>query len=253
MHSRFSRLLLIALLFLFPVSLLAAPHEVSYVTSSGKTVHGLLFEPAGHGRHPAIVVIHEWWGLDNWIKEQAQNLANEGYVALAVDLYDGKVTANPQVARQLDMGLNPQEATGNVIAAANYLAAQKNVNARRIGAVGWCMGGGYAALLAIHDPDLRAVAINYGELPQSRADLAQIHANVLGIFGGEDPVVTPKEVEAFDQTMQSLGKPIQVKTYPDAGHAFENPNNHGGYRAADAANAQARMRAFFARELQPGK
>jgi carboxymethylenebutenolidase len=254
MRSRFCRLALIASLTMFPISLLAAgPREVSYVTSGGQTVHGLLYEPAGPGRHPAIVVIHEWWGLDSWIKEQARNLAKEGYVALAVDLYGGKVTTNPQAARQLDMALNQQQATANVVAAAHYLAAQKNVNARRIGAVGWCMGGGYAALLAIHYPALRAVAINYGELPQSRAELAKIHARVLGIFGGADPVVTPSEAAAFEKTMQSLGKPIEVKIYPGAGHAFENPNNHTGYRAADAADAQTRMQAFFARELQDAK
>jgi carboxymethylenebutenolidase len=254
MRSRFRRLAMIAFLTLFPVTLLAAgPQKISYRTSTGQTVHGLLYEPAGHGRHPAIVVIHEWWGLDSWIQQQAQNLAHEGYVALAVDLYGGKVTTNPQVARQLDMGLNPQQATANVVAAAHYLARQKNVDAGRVGAVGWCMGGGYAALLAIHDPALRAVAINYGELPQSRTELMKMHANVLGIFGGADPVVTPSEVASFEQTMRSLGKPIEVKTYPGAGHAFENPNNRTGYRPADAADAQARMRAFFARELHVAK
>ena len=200
--------------------------------------------------HPAIVVVHEWWGLDDWVKEQAEDLANEGYVALAVDLYHGKATSNPATARQLMMGLNRQQAVANVVAAAKYLAAQKNVNAKRIGAVGWCMGGGYAALLAVHDPNLRAVAINYGELPESRAELEKIHASVLGIFGGADRVVTPTEVHAFEQTMQSLHKQIVVKIYPDAGHAFENSNNKGGYRRADAKAAQAQMRSFFARELK---
>jgi carboxymethylenebutenolidase len=240
----------VAAAMLFPATMFAmGPRTVTYM-SDGHPVHGLLYEPAGKGVHPAIVVVHEWWGLDGWIKEQAQQLANEGYVALAVDLYGGKVTTNPAVARQLDMGLNPKEATANVVAAAKYLAAQKNVNAKRIGAVGWCMGGGYAALLAVHDPNLRAVAINYGELPTSRAELARIHAAVLGIFGGVDPVVTPEEVSTFEKMMRSLHKPIEVKTYADAGHAFENQNNQRGYRAADARDAQARMRAFFARELK---
>ena len=242
--------LAVAVALLFPASMFAlGPRTVTYI-SDGHAVHGLLYELAGKGVHPAIVVVHEWWGLDGWIKEQAQQLANEGYVALAVDLYDGKVTTNPAVARQLDMGLDPKVATANVVAAAKYLAAQKNVNAKRIGAVGWCMGGGYAALLAVHDPHLRAVAINYGELPTSRAEMARIHAAVLGIFGGKDPVVTPQSVSAFEQTMHSLHKRIEVKTYADAGHAFENPDNQRGYRAADAKDAQARMRAFFARELK---
>lgn len=234
----------------FPATMFAAgPRKVTYM-SDGQPVHGLLYEPATKGMHPAIVVVHEWWGLDAWVKEQAQNLANEGYVALAVDLYHGKVTSNPAVARQLMMGLNRQQAVANVVAAAKYLGAQKNVDAKRIGAVGWCMGGGYAALLAVHDPNLKAVAINYGELPESRSELARIHASVLGIFGGADRVVTPKEVHAFEQTMQSLHKQIEVKIYPGAGHAFENSNNKGGYRPADAKDAQAQMKRFFARELK---
>lgn len=240
----------VAVALLFPAMLFAQnPQRVTYM-SDGHPVHGLLYEPSGKGVHPGIVVIHEWWGLDGWIKQQAQHLADEGYVALAVDLYDGKVTTNPAVARQLDMGLNPQQATANVVAAAKYLAAQKNVNPKRIGAVGWCMGGGYAALLAVHDAGLRAVAINYGELPTSRAELARIHAAVLGIFGGVDPVVTPEQVQAFVRNMHALHKQIAVKTYAGAGHAFENPNNTRGYKEADAKDAQARMTAFFARELK---
>lgn len=240
----------VALALLFPArSFAAGPRTVTYM-SDDQPVHALLYEPAGKGVHPAIVVIHEWWGLDGWIKDQAQLLTQEGYVALAVDLYNGKVTTDPAVARQMMMNLNRQQAVANVVAAAQYLAAQKNVNRERIGAVGWCMGGGYAALLAVHDPNLRAVAINYGELPQNRAELSRIHAAVLGIFGGEDNVVTPAEAQTFVKTMRSLHKPIRVKFYHDAGHAFENPNNKGGYRPADARSAQAAMKRFFAKELK---
>jgi|SRR5579875_648108 len=244
------RLFLVAIFILPPAALLAAtPRQVSYMTDAGQTVHGLLYEPAWGGRHPGIVVIHEWWGLTPWVQQQAQDLAQEGYVVLAVDLYGGRVTTNPQVARRWDMGLNQQQAIANVVAAADYLAAQKNVDARRIGAAGWCMGGGFAAQLAIHDPDLRAVAINYGELPQNPSQLKNIHAAVLGIFGGRDPVVPPEEVKAFERTMKSLGKPIEIRIYPDAGHAFENPDNRNGYRPADTASADRLMRTFFAQTL----
>lgn len=243
--------LTMALALLFPVAIYAAgPQQVTYV-SDGQPVHGLLYEPAGNGVHPAIVVIHEWWGLDAWVREQAQRLADEGYVTLAVDLYNGKVTTNPAMARQWMMGLNREQAVDNVVAAAKYLAAQRNVNPTRIGAVGWCMGGGYAALLAVHDANLRAVAINYGELPVSRDELSQIHASVLGIFGGADRVVTPRQVHAFEQTMRSLGKPVEITIYPGAGHAFENSNNKTGYRPADAKDAQTLMEHFFAKELEP--
>lgn len=235
---------------LFPATIFAmGPRKVTYM-SDGQPVHGLLYEPAGNGAHPAIVVVHEWWGLNEWVKDQARRLAKQGYVVLAVDLYDGKVTTNPATARQLMTGLNRRKAVDNVVAAAKYLTAQRNVIAKRIGAVGWCMGGGYAALLAVHDQNLRAVAINYGELPESRAELGKIHAAVLGIFGGADPVVTPAEAGAFEKTMRSLGKSIEVKTYPGAGHTFENPNNKSEYRAADANDAQERMTEFFFKELK---
>ena len=95
----------------------------------------------------------------------------------------------------------------------------------RIGAVGWCMGGGYALQLAIAAPTLKAVAINYGALATDKAALAKIHAAVLGNFGGQDHGIPPDAVHAFEAAMQSLGKPVDAKIYPDAGHAFENPNN----------------------------
>ena len=251
MRPRAFRFVLIVLLLGFPVSVFAkGPREVSYKLSSGEVVHGLLYEPAGQGRHPGIVVIHEWWGLNDWIKEQAQAFASRGYVTLAVDLYRGKVAKDAETAHELMRGLPQDRGVENVVAAAGFLASQPNVRADRIGAVGWCMGGGYAALLAVNDPHLRAVAINYGSLPDDRAELARIHAAVLGNFGGLDRGITPEDVHAFERSMHSLGKPVDVKIYPDAGHAFENPNNQGGYRAADAADAQARIRAFFRQELQ---
>jgi carboxymethylenebutenolidase len=109
------------------------------------------------------------------------------------------------------------------------------------------MGGGFAAQLAIADPDLRAVAINYGSLPTDPAALKQIHAAILGNFGALDQGITPQDVHDFASAMNSIGHPVDVKIYPDAGHAFENPNNKNtpGYRAADAKDAQQRMRTFF--------
>jgi carboxymethylenebutenolidase len=226
----------------------AQPRQVT-LQSNGQPVQALLYEPAGHGKHPAIVVIHEWWGLNDWIKQQAQGLADQGYVALAVDLYRGKVATDPETAHELMRGLPQDRGVADLLAGAHYLAQLPDVDPHRIGAVGWCMGGTYAALLAVSDPQLKAVAINYGSLPTDPASLAQIHAAVLGNFGGLDRGITPDDVHAFEQAMRALGKPVDVKIYPDAGHAFENPNNQGGYKAADTQDAQARMRKFFASHL----
>ena len=215
-----------------------------------ETVHGVLYEPAGGGAHPALVVIHEWWGLTDWVKEQAQEFARQGYVTLAVDLYRGQVTTDPQTAYALMTGLPQDRGVSDLTSAVAFLSRRKDVDPQRIGAIGWCMGGGYAALLAVADPDLRAVVINYGELPTDRASLERIHAAVLGNFGGLDRGITPDDVHAFAAAMRSLGKSVNVKIYPDAGHAFQNPNNKTGYRPADTANAKAREREFLAKELK---
>lgn len=232
-----------------PLFAASQPKGVSF-QSGNETVHGLLYLPSGPGPHPAIVVIHEWWGLVPWVKEQAAGLANQGYVALAVDLYRGKSTSDPEIAHELMRGLPEDRGVRDLVSAANYLKTLKTVDPHRLGAVGWCMGGGYAALLAVADPDLKAVAINYGALPTDPSSLAKIHAAILGNFGGLDHGITPQDVNDFASAMQSMGKQVNVKIYPDAGHGFENPINKGAYRAADASDAHERMRVFFHKYLQ---
>lgn len=226
-----------------------AQTEVSY-PSGNETVHGLLYLPSSAGPHPAIVVIHEWWGLNDWVKEQASLLAGQGYVALAVDLYRGKVATDPETAHELMRGVPQDRGVRDLVSAANYLRGLKSVDRNRIGAVGWCWGGGMAAQFAVADPDLRAVAINYGPLPTDPAALKQIHAAILGNFGALDQGITPQDVHDFTAAMQALGKPVNAKEYSDAGHAFENPNNKNGYRPADDKDAHERMRIFFHDYLQ---
>lgn len=228
-----------------------APQQVGWSNGS-ETVHGVLYLPSGSGVHPALVVIHEWWGLTDWVKDQAQDFARQGYVTLAVDLYHGKVTTDPRAASQLMRGLSQQSAVGDLTSAVAFLSHRKDVDPHRIGAIGWCMGGGFAAQLAIADPSLRAVVINYGELPTDRSALARIHAAVLGNFGGLDQGITPADVRAFADSMRALGKRVDVKIYPDAGHAFQNPGNKNGYRPADTENAKARERDFLAEQLKSG-
>ncbi len=236
-------------LFAFGSRRLGAQQQVTFASGDGQ-VHGLLYLPQGAGPHPAIVVIHEWWGLNDWIKEQAQQYAGKGYVALAVDLYRGKVADNPETAHELMRGLPQDQGVRDLVGAVHYLESRPDVKKDRVGAVGWCMGGGYAAQLAIAAPSLKAVAINYGALPTDKGDLGKIHAAVLGNFGGKDQGIPPEAVHSFEAAMQSLGKPVNVKIYPDAGHAFENPNNKAGYKAEDAADAESRMWEFFSARLQ---
>jgi carboxymethylenebutenolidase len=236
----------------FAGSLLAGPAKTETVQykSGNETVQGYLALPSAAGRHPAVIVIHEWWGLNDWVEEQAQKLAGLGYVALAVDLYRGKVAADPGEAHELSRGMPQDRAIRDLKAAFDYLATRPDVNPKRIGSVGWCMGGGLSLQLAIHEPKLAACALNYGAMPTDQAAIEAIQAPVLGNFGADDRGIPPSAVHAFEEAMKSAGKSIDAKIYDGAGHAFENPNNKAGYRPEAAADAWARMSEFFARTLR---
>jgi carboxymethylenebutenolidase len=223
-----------------------APKTQTVEFPSGKeTASGFLAVPDKPGQYPGLVVIHEWWGLNDWVKEQSEKLAGQGYVVLAVDLYRGKSAADPTDAHELMRGMPQDRAIRDMQAAYEYLAARKDVKPGRIGAIGWCMGGGLALQLAIHQPRLAAVVVNYGALPTDPNDIQQIGAWVLGNFGADDKGITPADVQAFEKTMKGLNRRIDVKIYPGAGHAFENPNNTNGYRPEAAADAWKRTVAFL--------
>jgi carboxymethylenebutenolidase len=218
--------------------------------SGRETVSGFLVLPSSEGKHPALVVVHEWWGLVPWVKEQAERLAAHGYVALAVDLYRGATTTQPSQASKLARSLPPGRALRDLQAAFHYLASRPDVNASKIGVIGWCMGGGWALRLAEHQPHLAACVVNYGELPRSSAQIQSIGAPVLGNFGGNDRGIPPSAVKAFAADMKAAGKSIDVKVYPGAGHAFENPNNRLGYRSRAARGTWTRTLAFLRGTLQ---
>jgi carboxymethylenebutenolidase len=223
-------------------------HTVTY-KSGHDVVSGFLALPGTPGKHPGLVVIHEWWGLRPWVKEQAEKFAAHGYVALAVDLYRGKSTDDPMVAHELSRGLPRDRAVRDLKAAFTYLASRPDVIPQKIGSVGWCMGGGWSMELAENEPALAACAVNYGALPTDPETIASIHAPVLGNFGALDRGIPPAAVAAFVKAMKAQGKQVNAKVYPDCGHAFENPNNKKGYNAAAAADAWNRMLAFFQRTL----
>lgn len=227
----------------------AASKTVSY-KSGDETVQGLLYTPAGKGPFPAIIVIHEWWGLNDWVKDQATKLSDLGYVTLAIDLYRGRVATTPEEAHEVMRGLPEDRAKRDLHAAFEFLASQSNVKKDRIGSIGWCMGGGFSLDVALQEPTLRAVVINYGRLATDPSALKAINASVLGLFGGQDRGITPDDVQKFAKTLKELGKQVDVTVYPDAGHAFENPNNKDVYRADDAADAWKRTVKFFAATLK---
>jgi carboxymethylenebutenolidase len=183
--------------------------------------------------------------LNDWVKEQSEKLAEQGYLVLAVDLYHGKTAADPSEAHELMRGLPQDRAIRDMQGAYDYLATRKDLKPGHIAAVGWCMGGGLALQFAIHQPRLAAVVVNYGALPTDPNDMQQIGAAVLGNFGADDKGITPADVQAFEKTMRGMNRRVDVKIYPGAGHAFENPNNTTGYRPEAAADAWKRTLAFL--------
>jgi carboxymethylenebutenolidase len=234
--------------------LLATPMPTSQTVqyqSGDETVKGFLALPASSGRHPAIIVIHEYWGLNDWIKGNTQKFADQGYVALAVDLFRGGVATTPGDAQELMRALPKDRAVRDLEAAFAYLAARPDVDPHRIGSIGWCMGGGYSFQVAIHEPTLAACVVNYGAPPTDPADIAAIHAPILGNFGADDMGITPAIVHNFEQAAQAAHKSVDLKEYDGAGHAFENPNNTTGYRPDAAADAWDRINAFLAANLKP--
>jgi carboxymethylenebutenolidase len=223
--------------------------SVSY-KSGDETVQGILYTPAGKGPFPALIVIHEWWGLNDWVKDQASKLADQGYVTLVVDLYRGKVATTPDMAHEIMRGVPEDRAKRDLHAAFEFLASQPNVKKDRIGSIGWCMGGGYSLDVALQEPTLAATVINYGHLATDAEALKKINAPILGLFGAQDHGITPDDVKKFGATLDQLDKKIDVTIYPDAGHAFENPSNKDGYRADDAADAWQRTVDFLAKTLK---
>jgi len=235
---------------LFVSATLAADSKMVSYRSGDETVQGVLYAPAGKGPFPALIVIHEWWGLNDWVKEQGAKLADQGYVALAVDLYRGKVATTPDQAHEIMRGVPEDRAKRDLHAAFAFLASQPNVKKDRIGAIGWCMGGGYSLDVALQEPDLAADVVNYGHLATDAEALKKINAPILGLFGAQDRGITPDDVHKFEQALKAASKKIDAKIYDDAGHGFENPNNKDGYRAADAADAWKRTLDFLASTLK---
>jgi carboxymethylenebutenolidase len=243
-------LLLLLLVLTISMSAFAAESKSVSYKSGDETVSGMLYAPSGKGPFPALIVIHEWWGLNDWVKDQASKLADQGYVALAVDLYRGKVADNADLAHELMRGVPQDRAIRDLKAAYDFLGAQSNVKKDRIGSIGWCLGGGYSLDVALAEPHLAATVINYGHLATDPDELKKIQAPILGLFGGQDRGILPEDVKKFQQAMEKAGKKIEVKIYPEAGHAFENPNNKQGYRADDAADAWQRTVTFLAGTLK---
>ncbi len=230
-------------------ALAAAGTMVSYPSGS-ETVSGYLAVPDGAGRKPALVVIHEWWGLNDWVKAKADGFAKQGYVALAVDLYRGKVATDADMAHQLMRGLPDDRALRDMKAAAAYLRSRPDVEVAKLASIGWCMGGGLSLDLAVAEPTLSGAVIYYGHLMTEPATIAALKVPLVGNFGGQDQGIPPASVREFEDLAKKDGKSVDFKIYPDAGHGFASSRDPKVYRPQDAKDADARADAFLAKVLK---
>ena len=199
---------------------------VSYGTVGGVLVDGYLVRPKqARGRLPGLIVIHEWWGLNDNVRAEAARLAAEGYVVLAVDLYGGKLATEPPAAMKLSQELtaNPGPAEENLRAAYKYLDEVEKVP--RIGTIGWCLGGRWSLRAAVILPDqIDATVIYYGTVKATDPELAKLRMPILGLFGSKDRVVPVATVVAFEANLKRLGKNADIHIYEGAEHAFANPS-----------------------------
>ena len=231
---------------LLAASVSFAKEETVTFKSGTETVSAFLAKPDGTGPFPGVIVLHEWWGLDAWVKDQARALAKEGYAALALDLYRGKVTASPEEAHQLMMGTPVDRQTRDMKAAFVFLAGRKDVVKTKIASIGWCMGGRNSLTLAIEERTLAAAVVYYGAPPTDPLSIAKIKAPILGNFGGDDQGPSPAQAKEFEAAVKKAGKTIDLKIYTGAPHAFANPNNPWkGYRKDAANDAWNRTTSFL--------
>lgn len=199
---------------------------------------------------PGIIVIHEWWGLNDNIKAMTRRLAGEGYVALAVDLYGGATADTPEAAQALMAALlaEPEAARRNLSQAYAYL--EKYAFAPRIASIGWCLGGAWSLQTALLYPDaLDAMVMFYGQVVTDRDRLAPLNVPVLGFFGADDESIPVREVQQFRSVLNDLGKSAQVLIVPRADHAFANPSG-GNYNEQAANEAWETTLEFLGRHLK---
>jgi len=206
---------------------------------------GFFAEPKTQGNYPGVIMIHEWWGLNDNIKDTAKLLASEGYIVLAVDLYDGKVAQNQTEARQYTSSLNQTKAIENMKAAKEYLRSK---NAQKIASLGWCFGGGQSLQFSLND-EVDATVIYYGRLTDDKTQLSNIKWPVLGIFGEEDTGIPVASVNAFDAALDSLNIENEIYIYPGVGHAFANPSGMN-YAAEETKDAWDKTLAFLEKNLR---
>ncbi len=227
--------------------------EAKYEVKAEEVVYhndvvGYLAMPEEDGDFPGIVMIHEWWGLNDNIKKMAENYAGQGYVVLAVDLYEGEVAEEPSQAGELAGGVrsNPEPAIENMKSAVSYLKEMQEVP--KIASLGWCFGGQQSLQLSLNE-DVDSTVIYYGNLVTDQEELSAIENPVLGIFGAEDQSISVDDVNAFDAALDALEIENEIYIYDGVGHAFANPSGNN-YAAEETEDAWMKTVDFLEKNLK---
>lgn len=223
--------------------------EISFPANGGE-VPGYLAEPS-EKTGPGVVVLQEWWGLDEHIRSVCDRLAAEGFFALAPDLYRGETTTQPDEAEQRMMALSMEQAEKDMAGAVDYLAALDGVTGEGIGAVGFCLGGGLAIWAAATNPRIAAAVSYYYVMPHGKPDFSAVNAAVLGHFGTADEFIPLEDAQALEGELSAAGVETKFEYYPDAGHAFFNDANRlGTYDTFHAEISWRRTIAFLREQLE---
>lgn len=216
--------------------------------ADGAESSGWLARPAGGGSYPGVIVIQEWWGLDAHIKDVAERVAREGFVALAPDLYHGAYATEPDEARKLAMAMNRERAIKDSMGSVRYLQALDDVAPKRVGCMGFCMGGSLTYALAAATADVAAAAPFYGGMTPPPEQLARIEAELFCAYGADDGGIPLEKVREVEAALREHGKTFEVKVYDGAPHSFFN-DTRPSYRPEAARDAWEKTVALFHRAL----
>ena len=223
----------------------AAKYEVvSYDVNYFETRTGFYAEPKTPGNYPGIIMIHEWWGLNEHIKESAKTLSAQGYRVLAVDLF-GSVAQTPIGAIAQTKGLNQEKAIENMKAAKKFLSDK---GSKKIGSLGWCFGGAQSLQIAVNEK-LDATVIYYGELIEDKDKLKNLNSPVLGIFGATDSIIPVEKVNLFGTNLKELNIQNEIKIYDGVGHAFANPTGQS-FAPKETKDAWKKTLEFLSKNLK---
>lgn len=208
---------------------------------------GYLAEPTQKGNFPGVIMIHEWWGINDNIKSMARSLASHGYIVLAADLYAGQVATTADGARKLLLSFDEQKAMSNIGAAENTL--KQNYNATKIATIGWCFGGSQSLNYALSGNKVDATVLYYGQPVTNITKLSVIKWPVLGFYGDKDQSNALDKIKEFKSDLDSLGIQNEIYIYPGIGHAFANPSG-ATYAPKETIDAWTKTITFMENNLK---